>query len=74
MTLYTPILFIVAPDNIYSSVVDPNPDQIERQDPDLDPHESEKLDPDPHPDVRRSDKLDPDPHQSGDDMPKMYEI
>ncbi len=52
----------------YSSVVDPDPHQTEREDPD--PQQCNKLDPDPH----QSDKLDPDPDQFADDKPKCREF
>jgi hypothetical protein len=40
-----------------SSVVDPDPQQIEGKDPDPDPHQSDLLDPDPHPHQFADDKL-----------------
>jgi hypothetical protein len=33
---------------LHTSVVDPDPHQIEKHDQDPDPHQSDKLDPDPH--------------------------
>jgi hypothetical protein len=41
--------------------------QIDRLDPDLDPHQIYKLDPDPH----QMDTLDPDPHQFADKLKFM---
>ncbi len=47
-----------------------DPYQIERLDPDPDPHPSGNLDPDP----QQSGKLDPDPHQFADEKPKCTGI
>jgi hypothetical protein len=37
---------------------------------DPDPHQSDKLDPDAHPDPHQGYKMDPDPHPFSDDKPK----
>jgi hypothetical protein len=49
-----------------TSVANPDPHQIKREEPD--PHHSDKLDPDPDP--QQSDKLDTDSHQLAADKPK----
>jgi hypothetical protein len=56
---------------VISSVVDPDPHQIERKDPD--PHQRDKLD--PYPEPHQSDKLHPNPapHQFADEEPKCME-
>jgi hypothetical protein len=57
-----------------------DPLQIERQDPDVDPHQSGKLNSDPHksgkldPHPHQDDELDPDPNQFADNKQNVWNV